>query len=41
MDYQELLKKYQALLVENDYLREEISRLKGQQGIPEQARDSF
>jgi hypothetical protein len=36
MDYKELLEKYQALLVENNHLKEEIKRLKSQQGIPEQ-----
>jgi hypothetical protein len=35
MDYKELLEKYQALLVENNHLKKEIKRLKGQQGISE------
>jgi hypothetical protein len=36
MDYKELLEKYKSLLIENNHLKEEIKRLKGQQGIPEQ-----
>jgi hypothetical protein len=36
MDYEELLEKYQALLVENNHLKEEINRLKRQEGIPGQ-----
>jgi cell shape-determining protein MreC len=39
MDYKELLEKYQALLVENNRLKEEIKRLQRQQGIPEQLGD--
>lgn len=36
MDFNELLKKYQLLQAENNYLKEEIKRLKLQLGIPGQ-----
>ena len=36
MDFKELLEKYQALLTENNGLKEEIKRLKVQLGIREQ-----
>lgn len=35
MDYKELFEKYQALLVENNNLREELTSLKAQLGIIE------
>lgn len=35
MDYKELFEKYQALLVENNNLKEEVIRLKAQLGIVE------
>lgn len=35
MDFKELLEKYQALLTENNNLKEEINSLKAQLGIAE------
>lgn len=35
MDYQELFEKYQALLVENNNLRDELVRLRAHLGIKE------